>query len=279
LLTNAARSRCLLSAQGHTPILRALLDAAERGVQVVYTHGPLHAPVVRKEIAKFRALYYAAGGDTEKILAQAGRYTEVWQLGLALSRHPNFTSLCVCDGGLRNPGAAAAVRAASGLPALPTIAGSSHPGVGNTPWLLHSKLTVVDCERFTTGSANHVDISMERTQDCGHTELNDGVQGQAATREVLRKLLGFLLVDEWDTTMLDDGAGGREQQAAREVATALAERGVANRARWECGEPVVGRVVETDWEWYYLRAKVDGGKHDELALFEGWAAGAAAAGM
>lgn len=167
---------------GHAPILRALLAAAERGVRVVYTHGPVHAPVVRREIAKFRQLYAAAGGTEAAVLAhgEAGRYTGVWWLGLALARHPNFTTLCVCDAGLPSGDAVAAIRKANGLPAMPTLAG------GNTPLMLHSKLTVVDSRHFTTGSANHVDISLERTPDCGHTELNVGVSGVAATEQVRR---------------------------------------------------------------------------------------------
>ena len=89
--------------------------------------------------------------------------------------------------------------------------------------------------------------------------------------QVLRKTLAFLLLE---------GEGYDSEELARrpaaEVAAALAERGAANRARWLRGEAVVGRVVETDLEWFYLKARCDGGAADELALFEGWAGAAAA---
>ena len=86
--------------------------------------------------------------------------------------------------------------------------------------------------------------------------------GRAATHQVLRKTISFLLVQDYDERLPEGPARG--------VASALVERADANRDRWLRREPVVGRVVATDLEWFFLRAKLEGGSGDSLALFEGW---------
>jgi len=107
--------------------------------------------------------------------------------------------------------------------------------------MLHSKLTIIDGLYFTTGSANHVDISFHSDPLNGHTEINFGISGKNAVNHVLKQTLPFLLGSQWKPEIMDLPFTG-----IVELLKVTAKR---NRELVETDRAIITRIVEMDLKW------------------------------
>eukprot|EP00455_Lapot_gusevi_P054384 TRINITY_DN8702_c0_g1_i4.p1 TRINITY_DN8702_c0_g1~~TRINITY_DN8702_c0_g1_i4.p1 ORF type:complete len:238 (+),score=17.10 TRINITY_DN8702_c0_g1_i4:32-715(+) len=222
---------------GEETLMRAVLAALQRGVKVLYIYNTWNTMnAILYERNKFRQ--YLRGEEA------AGRYTALFGLVLECAAHPNFHYTTLAG------------RLAPGTNSLHSLAEYS----GHTILTLHSKLTIIDGIHFTTGSANHVDISFRSDSANGHTEVNYGVTGRDATTHVLFSTVSWLTgqsPSDCQDLVLGDFVA---------LIDHIVELSRANQERVIGGAPMQGHVIAFDARGWVLDADQD----DHFYVCAGW---------
>ena len=187
---------------GEASLLAGLAEALARGVRVVMVVPGDPMAAIYRASAEVAALARSGRADEH-------RYGPVFQRLAALARDPNFTL-------------AALARSDPGAPDEPAW---RHREIYN-----HAKLCVVDGAWMTLGSANFVDLSLQRD----HSELNASVWGHETCLPLLRRL-----VAEHTDERIDD----LDDLAALAALTRVAR---ASRASLLAGGPVLGGCYALD---------------------------------
>uniref|UniRef100_A0A6B2KZ84 Phospholipase D-like domain-containing protein n=1 Tax=Arcella intermedia TaxID=1963864 RepID=A0A6B2KZ84_9EUKA len=222
-------------------ILGYLLNALNNGVPVFYLHVTESMRVVQQE--RDRYLAYLKGTEG------ASRYTKAFILHRKLAEHPLccFAFMATNVHSLQET-----------MKYLPSSAPTDHLIRKDGKMFilgLHSKVTIIDGLHYTNGSANQVDISLWKSPENGHTEVNVGVTGQEATQEVLRNNLQVLLESHYTEDLL--------KKPFREVITYCQDLAKQNRQRWMRKEPIHGKIVQMDLLSFHK-------EKETRTIFQGW---------